>query len=101
KLKKSMAAGNTQDLGDQIIEGVKGRGTRTINTIEAGAIGNDRPLTTVAERWYSDELQTEILNKRTDPRTGENTFRLININRGEPGLYLFQVPSGYTVNERK
>jgi hypothetical protein len=99
--RERMAPANMEQLGEQNMEGVKSRGTRTTNTIQAGEIGNDRPLTTVSERWYSDELQTEILNKRTDPRMGENTFRLTNINRGEPAAYLFQIPSGYNVIERK
>jgi hypothetical protein len=90
-----------ESLGDQVIEGVKGRGTRTTSTIPLGAIGNDRPLNSLTERWYSDELQTDLVRKRTDPRTGEQTFRLIHINRSEPAAYLFQVPGGYTVTERK
>jgi len=91
----------TYALGDQVIEGVKSHGTRTTSTIPEGAIGNDRPLNSITERWYSDELQTDIVTKRSDPRSGEQNFRLININRSEPPAYLFQVPSGYTVTERK
>ena len=91
----------TESLPDQVIEGVKTRGTRISSTIEAGKIGNDRPLTNVNERWYSDELQVEVMSKRSDPRSGEQTYRLINISRAEPGQYLFQVPSGYTVTERR
>ena len=87
--------------GSLQLEGVKARGSRTTSTIEAGKIGNDRPLNTVNERWYSDELQTEIMTRRSDPRSGEQTFRLVNINRAEPASYLFQVPSSYTVTERK
>ena len=91
----------TDALGDQVIEGVKSHGTRTTSTIPEGAIGNDRPLNSTTERWYSDELQTDVVTKRSDPRSGEQNFRLININRSEPSAYLFQVPSGYTVTDRK
>lgn len=90
-----------ESLGDQVIEGVKSRGTRVTSTIPLGAIGNDRPLNSVTERWYSDELQTDVLRKRSDPRSGEQTFRLIDIDRSEPAAYLFQVPSGYTLTDRK
>jgi hypothetical protein len=90
-----------EELGEQTIEGVKARGVRNTSTVEIGAIGNDRPLTTLSESWYSDELKTEVMSRRNDPRTGESNFRLTNINRGEPASYLFQVPSGYTVTERK
>jgi hypothetical protein len=54
---------------------------------------------TVNERWYSQELQTVVLTKNSDPRMGETTYRLTNINRSEPDPSLFQVPADYTVDE--
>jgi hypothetical protein len=95
------ARGKSEDLGKQTIEGVIAQGTRTTSTIDAGAIGNDRPIQIVTERWYSPELQTVVMTKTTDPRSGESTFSLTNVRRGEPGTYLFQVPAGYTVTDRK
>jgi hypothetical protein len=95
------ATGKSESLGKQMIEGVQSDGTRTTSTIEAGAIGNDRPIQTVSERWYSPELQTVVMTKRSDPRTGDETFRLANVRRGEPGAYLFQVPAGYQIVESK
>ena len=92
--------GKGEDLGEQMIEGVKARGVRNTSSIEVGKIGNDRPLNTVSESWYSDELKMEVMSRRSDPRAGESTFRLININRSEPPSYLFQVPSGYTERSR-
>jgi hypothetical protein len=91
----------TEDLGEQMIEGVKTRGRRSTVTIEAGTIGNDRPLNTVSETWYSEELKMEVMSRSSDPRTGEMSFRLSNVSRGEPPAYLFQVPAGYTVKEGK
>jgi hypothetical protein len=32
---------------------------------------------------------------------GEISFQLTNVRRDEPAAYLFQVPAGYTVGERK
>ena len=87
-------------LGTQIIEGVNAAGTRHVSTIEAGAIGNDRPISITSETWYSDELKMAVMTKRSDPRTGEETFRLTNIQRGEPGAYLFQPPAGYQISPR-
>jgi hypothetical protein len=46
-------------------------------------------------------LQTVLMTKTTDPRIGESIFSLTNVHRGEPGAYLFQVPAGYTVADRK
>jgi hypothetical protein len=90
---------NTESLGSQVIEGVMAEGQRVTVTIEAGKIGNERPIVTSNEQWYSRELQTIILSKNVDPRMGETTYKLINIDRGEPDSSLFQVPSDYTVEE--
>jgi hypothetical protein len=90
---------NTEQLGNQVIEGVLAEGQRLTVTIEAGKIGNERPIVTVNERWYSPELQTVILSKNSDPRMGETTYKLINIDRSEPDSSLFQVPADYTVEE--
>jgi hypothetical protein len=85
----------TEDLGEQNIEGVSAKGTRTITTIPAGAIGNERPIETIYEKWYSDELQMVVYSKSSDPRFGEQTYRLTNINRSEPDPSLFTPPPGY------
>lgn len=90
-----------EPLGKQTIEGVEADGTRNSETIETGAIGNDRPIQVSNERWYSSDLKMVIQSKHSDPRTGDESFRLTNIQRGDPGSYLFQPPSGYTISERK
>jgi hypothetical protein len=61
--------GNKESLGTQITEGVNAEGSRTTSTIEAGAIGNDRPIQIVSERWYSPELQTALTARHNDPAT--------------------------------
>jgi hypothetical protein len=88
-----------ESLGRQTIEGVEAEGTRTTITILAGQIGNERPIEIVSEKWYSPELQTIVMSKRTDPMAGETTYKLTNINRSEPSRALFEVPAGYTVKE--
>ncbi|HKQ92613.1 MAG TPA: hypothetical protein VJZ77_18280 [Blastocatellia bacterium] len=90
---------NQEQLGAQSIEGVAAEGTRVTFTIPAGKIGNERPIVTVNERWYSQELQAVVLSKNSDPRMGETTYRLTNIDRSEPDPSLFQVPTDYTVEE--
>ena len=85
----------TESLGQQVIEGLTADGTRATETIETGAIGNDRPIHVVYETWISPDLQTVVMTKHTDPRTGEETFRLANLHRGEPAANLFVVPADY------
>jgi hypothetical protein len=87
----------TEQLGKMYIEGVQAQGTRTTTTIPAGEIGNDRPINIVDERWYSPDLQMTILTRHSDPRTGETSFALKNINRSSPPPNLFEVPADYTV----
>jgi hypothetical protein len=85
----------TEDLGTQNIEGVDAEGTRTITTIPAGAIGNERPIEITYEKWYSRDLQLVVMSKHNDPRFGEQTYRLTNIVRSEPDPSLFTLPNGY------
>jgi len=96
-LAKGVHEAKTESLGKQTIEGVVSEGTRVTSTIETGAIGNDRPILITSESWYSPELQTLIKSVHTDPRTGEEIFRLTNVSRAEPPSTLFQVPAEYQV----
>ncbi len=93
----SGAAPETESLGTQTLEGVECQGTRTTFTIPAGQIGNELPIVITSERWYSPELQIVVLSKRHDPRFGDTTYKLVDIDRSEPPVSLFQVPPDYTV----
>ena len=88
-----------ESLGKQSVEGVEAEGSRTTITIPAGEIGNERAIEIVSERWYSPELQVVVMTRHSDPRFGETTYRLTNINRSEPAKSLFEVPSDYKVEE--
>ena len=89
----------TDNLGPQTLEGLETTGTRTTVTIPAGAIGNEKAITIVSERWVSPELQAVVLSTHRDPRFGETTYRLTGITRGEPDKSLFEIPSDYTMRE--
>lgn len=90
----------TESLGNQIIAGVAATGTRKTRTIPAGEIGNDRPIDIVSETWYSDDLQMVVMSRHSDPRSGETTYTLNNIQRVEPAASLFKIPADYTVQEK-
>jgi len=87
----------TESLGTQVIAGVTAQGTRITRTIPAGQVGNQAPIVSITERWYSPELQTEVMRKQVNPQFGETTFQLTNIVRSEPDPSLFQVPPSYTM----
>ncbi len=95
----SNADTKTEKLGSRSIEGVQAEGTRTTTTIPANTFGNEQPIQIVGERWYSTELQTVVMTRHSDPRSGETTYRLTNINRTEPSPALFQIPGDYTLKE--
>ena len=87
----------SQSLGTRTFDGVTAYGTRTTMVIPAGAIGNERPIKVVSDRWYSPKLQTNLMTRHDDPRFGVITYKLTNIKLGEPSEALFQLPSGYTI----
>jgi hypothetical protein len=87
----------TEDLGTQFINGVQAKGVRTTSTIPVGAIGNNRELKTVSERWESKDLGIMIKSVNADPRFGTTTYELTNIVQGAPDPSLFRVPADYTV----
>jgi TonB family protein len=90
-----------EPLGRQTVEGVEADGVRETFTIPAGELGNERPINIVTERWYSPDLQVVVMSRHSDPRFGETTYRLTNINRAAPARSLFEVPSDYTIKEQE
>lgn len=91
----------SEALGTRVMEGIQVEGKRTTLTLPAGAIGNEQPIVTVTETWYSPELQTTLYSRREDPMAGTTVFQATKLIRGEPDASLFQLPPGFTVNEAK
>ena len=87
----------SESLGKDTIAGISADGTRTTSTIPAEAIGNERPLDIVRERWYSSDLQIVLRSKQADPRFGETTYEVTKLDRAEPAASLFEIPSDYKV----
>jgi hypothetical protein len=98
---ESFPQSTTENLGTQIIEGIPAEGSRNTTTWPVDSMGNDRPIVTSNESWWSPDLKENILTKSNDPRNGENTHKLINISRSEPDSSLFGPPPGYTVKDEK
>ncbi|MGB2668909.1 MAG: hypothetical protein WAK48_33310 [Candidatus Acidiferrum sp.] len=88
---------SAEDLGTETMEGLTVTGVRTTRTIPEGQIGNDKPISIVTEVWTSPDLKTIVYSKRTDPRMGEQTFKLTNVVRAEPDASLFTVPSDFKI----
>jgi len=87
--------GVTTPLPARDIEGVRANGERTTWTIEAGKVGNEKPIVITREVWTSPELMLTVLSRDADPRAGETTYRLKNLRRAEPDPALMRVPKDY------
>jgi len=86
-----------EPLGTQTLDGVLCEGRRTTTTYPVDFVGNDRPIVVTQEVWTSPELKMMILSMTNDPRSGENTFHILNLSRTEPDASLFQPPPDYSV----
>jgi hypothetical protein len=81
-----------ESLGPRTMEGVVALGTRTTVTLAAGAVGNERPIESVSERWFAPDLGIVVYSRRHDPRYGETIYRLTKLARAEPAPELFERP---------
>lgn len=88
--------GTVTPLAARDIEGLRANGERTTWTIEAGKVGNDKPIVITREVWTAPELMLTVLSRDFDPRSGEVSYRLTHIKRGEPDSSLFKVPDDYS-----
>lgn len=91
----------SENLGDQIIEGIRATGTRVTTVIPAGKMGNEKPITVMSENWYSPELKVNVMTKHDDPWAGELKTEFQNVSTAEPDSSMFTVPADYTVIEDK
>ncbi len=62
-------------LGRDVTQGVNTVGTRTTKTINAWAMGNDRPLTLTREFWCAPSLGINLVSRISDPRFGSQNFK--------------------------
>ena len=89
----------TGPLEHGTIDGLPVEGHKSSQTIPAGQIGNEQPITITSEEWRSPDLKVLVLTKHNDPRTGESIYRLANVVRAEPDPSLFVVPSDYEIRD--
>jgi hypothetical protein len=88
-----------EDLGTSQIEGFTVQGTRSTHIMNAGVIGNDKPIATTTERWFSTEFKVDLVNTSDNPEAGKHVRKLVNIRAGEPDPLLFQIPPDFKVKE--
>jgi hypothetical protein len=81
------------------IEGFTVSLMRHTRTVPAGEKGNDKPLISTNESWYSKDLAIALLTTTENPESGKFVHKLVNIHTGDPDPLLFQVPADFTVKE--
>ena len=88
-----------EELGMEVLEGMKLRHGRETTRFPAGLVGNNAPYTITTDYWFSQALQTFVLVKRHGPGNSTHTMTLREINRQEPDPSLFRIPEGYQTEE--
>jgi hypothetical protein len=90
-----------QDLGKKVIEGVECTGKQQTITIPAGAVGNERAISIVTETWTSPAIGAVVQSITSDPRFGQTTYQLHNLQLGEQQRQLFEPPADYRIESSK
>ena len=88
-------AGSVQPLPAKDVEGLRAHGERTTWVIEAGKVGNEKPIHITREVWTAPDLMLTVSSRDFDPRSGEVNYRLKGLKRGEPDPALMRVPADY------
>jgi hypothetical protein len=90
-----------ESLGSNTIDDLNVVGTRETLTINAGVIGNNQPVVTTREFWYSSDLEINLSVTRKDPREGTQVLQIVGLSRSDPDASLFQVPAEFTVEDTR
>ena len=86
-----------EDLGTQTMEGFYVHGYRRTNTYDARSTGTGRSIVVTDEYWYAEDIRLNLLEKHNDPRKGDFTTTVTQVNRTEPAEELFVVPAGFRI----
>jgi hypothetical protein len=90
-----------EDLGMSSTVGVDTHGYRETVTIHPGVVGNDKPMVTTREFWYSPELAINLISIADSPQNGKQVFRAKDLTTSEPEASLFVVPDEYKIVDRR
>jgi hypothetical protein len=90
-----------EDLGPGSTEGVDTHGYRETTTVDAGAMGNDVPMVSMREFWYSEELGFSLRSTVVTPQAGKQVFTVTELSTAEPDATYFLVPDDYKVVDHR
>jgi len=89
------------DLGVNSSNGIETHGYRETTTINAGVMGNDKPMITTREFWYSPRLGFNLESTVETPQTGKQVFTTIELSTSEPDPSFFVIPEDYKIIDRR
>jgi hypothetical protein len=90
-----------EDLGGDTLAGFDTVGYRDTTTLNPGAFGNDQPMVSMREFWYSKQLGINLLSILDSPLVGKERFTATDVNISEPQHRYFVIPEGYTVIDQR
>lgn len=90
-----------EDLGGSERAGVPVHGYRDTTTLNPGVMGNDLPMTTMREFYYSAELGINLSSVLDAPQVGREMFTVEELSTSDPDPSFFQPPEGYTVVDHR
>lgn len=89
-----------EDLGSKTIAGIPVVGTRTVTTIAAGKMGNDREIVIRHEQWTSPDLQLIVSESDDNPFGAIRTYEITSFERSAPPETLFKAPENIPFQTR-
>jgi hypothetical protein len=89
------------DLGAAFFAGLPVHEYRDTTTLNAGAMGNDLPMSTVRLYRFSTELALNLSSVLDTPSLGKQMFSVTEISTSEPDASFFQPPQGYKVIDHR
>ena len=90
-----------EDLGTSNTIGEETHGYRETETFNPGVATNNQPMVRVREFWYSPRLALNLISTVDDPLSGRQVFTARDLSPIEPDPAIFEIPSGYTVVDRR
>lgn len=89
-----------QDPSCANTNGVDTTGFRETTTINPGVMGNDQPMISTREFWYSAQLGINLISKVDTPQSGKQVFTVKDLTTSEPDPTIFELPEGYKIVDR-
>ncbi len=90
-----------EELGTSVVEGLETTGSRETRTLNPGTYGNDQPMVTTREYWFSPKLGINLISRLESPQSGKQTFTVKELSLSEPEPQTFAAPERYSIVDER